>query len=161
MPLWKKIVRGIALLLVTVFFGCTALLGHFGGDLCAETVIAEIPSPSGAMKALIYQIDCGASTDFNTHVSVMPRDSSLAQESKRVFGGGSFFLADRNHGKAPAGPGGGPEVMLRWMSDGEIEIQHHDLARVFRKNASADGVDIKYISFGDGGGVRASEAGKK
>lgn len=147
MPLWKKIVLGFVLVLVTVFIGCTALLSHFGAGLCAETVIAEIPSPSGKMKALIYQIDCGATSDFNTHVSVMPHDSSLAQESKRFFGGGSFFLADGNHGKAPAGPGGGPEVRLRWVSDGEIEIQHHDLARVIRKNASADGVTIKYSSF--------------
>ena len=65
---------GIAVLLITVF----GLL-HFGSEglpnPCGEDeLISEAVSPSQAMKVVVFMRDCGATTSFSTHVSIL--DSS-------------------------------------------------------------------------------------
>ena len=51
MALWKKILFGLGAL-VLLFVGAIALFISRLPDLCANTVIAEYPSPSGKLKAV-------------------------------------------------------------------------------------------------------------
>ncbi|MGZ8892359.1 MAG: hypothetical protein ACXW1R_05415 [Halobacteriota archaeon] len=150
MVLWKKITLGVlaafTILLIAGIAG-VVWLGQSTSDMCADTLIGESPSPNGKLKAVLFQTDCGATTDFNSHVAIMPSNSSLADETPRFFGYGSLFAADTNHGKAPAGKGGGPEVRLHWSSDNILEIEYHDLARVIRAEKTSKGVSIDYHTF--------------
>lgn len=150
MVLWKQIILGVievfALLLVG-FIACVVLLGQVTSDMCADTLISETPSPSGKLKAVLFQSDCGATTGFNSHVAIMPSNSSLSSESQGIFGSRSFFAADTNGGKAPAGKGGGPEVQLHWVSDANLEVGYNNLDRVIRAEKTSKGVSIAYHTF--------------
>jgi len=144
MATWKKVVLWIIGTLLVIFGGCAALLERLGADMCATTVIDQLPSPSGKLKAVVFQIDCGATTGFNSHVSIVPADTDTSKKNSLPQ---SFFAVDGNHGQAPAGKGGGPEVLISWKGDDHLEIQHHNLVRVIRTESKSKGVAIDYTTF--------------
>lgn len=95
MTLWKQItlsVLEVFALLLAGFIAFVVLLGQSTSDMCADTLISETPSPSGKLKAVLFQVDCGATTGFNSHVAIMPSNSSLSSESQGIFGSRSFLL---------------------------------------------------------------------
>lgn len=144
MLLWKKIVIGLVtvlLLLVATAIGGLYFLGQSFSDMCGVNLFRETPSPNGKLKAVLFQIDCGATTGFNSHVAIMPSNVSLSSNTK------SFFAADRNGGKAPDGEGGGPEVQVNWVSDVKLDIQYHEFARIFENEKTSEGVSIVYHTF--------------
>lgn len=144
MLLWKKIVIGLVsvlLLLAATAIGGLYLLGSFSSDMCGVNLLRETPSPNGKLKAVLFQIDCGATTGFNSHVAIMPNNVALSSNTE------SFFAADRNGGKAPDGEGGGPEVQVDWVSDVQLNIQYHELARIFHNEKTSEGVNIVYRTF--------------
>jgi hypothetical protein len=57
-------------------------------------------------------------------VSVLKSGETLPNES------GNLFVANTNHGKAPSGIGGGPEVKIFWVGSRSIHLNHHKNARV-------------------------------
>src|SRR5688572_15671850 len=59
----------IALALVAATPGC---------DKCTNAPVATIPSPSGKNKAVVFHRTCGAGTQTNTQVAVIPSYSSLS-----------------------------------------------------------------------------------
>lgn len=144
MVTWKKVVLWITGTLLVIFGGCAALLERLGADMCATTVIDQFPSPGGKLKAVVFQVDCGATSDFNSHVSIVAGD---ADPSKKDSIPKSFFAADGDRGQAPAGKGGGPEVRISWKGQNQLEIQHHNLVRLIRAETKSNGVIIDYATF--------------
>jgi hypothetical protein len=112
-------------------FGC-------GSDPCANEELQTIVAPDGKRKAIVFERDCGTTTGFSTQVSLLSANDKLRNES------GNTFIADTDHGKAPSGPGGGPEVNLQWTGEREIVVKYDNSARVFRSEQSVDGVMIRY-----------------
>jgi hypothetical protein len=93
--------------------------------LCANEVLQTGLSPDGRLKAVVFERDCGATTDFSTQVSVLPAGEKLPND------GGNVFTADCDHGAAPSGPGGGPRVDIAWTGARSLIIWHHPKARFF------------------------------
>ena len=58
-----------------------------------------------------------------------------------------MFIADTNHGIAPAGNGGGPEVRVQWLGSKLLLLQHHEKARVFKAEQRLGGVEVRYETF--------------
>jgi hypothetical protein len=145
---WHGNLEKVALALLTTGIlaigGCIALLDHLFSDMCGTTVTDQVASPSGQLKAVVFQIDCGATTGFNTQVAIVPGSRDISGKDAIPK---SFFAADGNHGKAPEGKVHGPEVRLHWLSDSSLEIQHHELARVIRAEQSSKGVAVAYRTF--------------
>lgn len=106
---------------IVLYLGASLLLA---GD-CGNEPISETPSPDKSLKAVIFQRDCGATTGFSKQVSILPANQSLPNES------GNALVADTDHGKAPSGPGGGPEVIAEWKSSRELVLRLHPSARTF------------------------------
>ena len=134
-PLWVKVVIG--------FVGTLAALVFIGGYIlfnagCSNQPLAIEKSPDGSLEAVIFQRDCGATTGFSTQVSIfrswLPRGTSS----------GNIFVSDTDHGKAPSGVGGGPDVKVKWVSERELVIAHHHLARVFLSEPNWGAVKITY-----------------
>jgi hypothetical protein len=144
MAIWKKVLLWILALVMLTMGGCYYVVTRFFDGMCATTFIEEFVSPSGKKKAVVFQIDCGATSDFNTQVGIA--DASVAFRESDDFPE-AFFVADRDHGRAPPGKGGGPEVTVRWVSDKKIQLQHHGKARIFRSEESSRGVDVEYSAF--------------
>jgi len=116
-------------------------LGFLVPDLCGNSVLAESVSPNGKLKAVVFTRDCGATTDFSTQVSLVKAGDTLKND------GGNLFIADRDHRKAPTGQSGGPAVAVRWISDGQLRVEHHALARVFKSEPLRQEVRVEYAVF--------------
>jgi hypothetical protein len=106
-------------------FGCSIVLSAC--DLCANEVSQTVLSPSGKLKAVVFNRDCGATTGFNTQVSIMPVAASLPDS------GGNILVID-----------GAVPLHLTWRSDALLSLRGVGAARVVRKSHSAAGVSVDY-----------------
>lgn len=109
-------------------------------DMCRNEVISESPSPDGTKRLVVFQRDCGATTDFSTQVSVLPASAPLPNAK------GNVFISDTDHGVAPAGPSGGPSVTVTWESARSVVLTHHPKVRVFKSESDAGGVQVRYVA---------------
>jgi len=105
---------------------------------CANRVLGDIPAPDARHHAVIFMRSCGATTDVSTQISVLPAGRSPA-------GAGNVFVADTDHGRAPAGPGGGPTVAVRWLDGHTLEVRYDHRARVFTQRARSNGTDLRFL----------------
>jgi len=124
-------------LVVFIVVGASVLLDAG----CGNDVLAEHASPDGRWKAVVFQRDCGATTDFSTQVSVIRASRGIRNSP------GNVFVTDTDHGIAPSGPGGGPEVRVRWESPDLLVIAHHEAARVFRSEEAVGSIRVEYERF--------------
>ena len=106
-------------------------------DSCQNSVVSTAAAPAGGLKAVLFQRDCGATTDFSSQVSVTGADEALSEA-------GNAFVADTDHGVANAASWGGPWVELRWVSPQTLLIRYDAKARVFTQNSTVSGVTVTY-----------------
>lgn len=102
------------------------MLSSLSSGMCANTILTEVMSPDRERRAVVFQRDCGATTGFSTQVSILRAGDSLPDDD-----GGNAFVADTDHGAAPAGPDGSPEVTVRWEGPNALVLEHDSRARVF------------------------------
>lgn len=139
------IVIGCVIALVGIaLFALVFLASRLGSAMCGTYVSDEVLSPNKKLKAVVFQIDCGATTGFNTHVAIGAGSLDTKNTDNIPH---SFFLADLNGGQVPSGKNGGPEVRLQWRTDSQLVLQHHNLAHVVRATSESEGVAIEYQSF--------------
>jgi hypothetical protein len=100
-------------------------------------VLSDIQSPDGRHHVVVFGRSCGATTDFSTQVSIERR-------STPVSGAGNVLVADTDNGKSPAGPGGGPAIVARWVDASTVEISYNARARVIHKLPRQDGVEVRF-----------------
>jgi len=96
-------------------------------------------SPGAELKAVIFTRNCGATTAFSTHVSVLPAGSRLPH------GGGNLFIADTDHGAASAEAARGPEVRVDWVGRNRLRIYRDPRARVFKAAPEIAAVRVEYV----------------
>ena len=82
----RKIWIGVAVVAVIVAIpaGCLYWLGT-ALDTCGDTPVQTVPSPSGSLKAVLFERDCGATTGFSSQVSILSHDENLGNEGGNVF----------------------------------------------------------------------------
>src|SRR5215470_11894175 len=88
-------------------------------DMCGNEVVAEIRSPDGTYKAVEFERDCGATTDFSTQISIIKSNKQLGSNSA-----GNAFTADSNHGSVPANGAGVMELNIRWLDSNTLQIDY-------------------------------------
>jgi hypothetical protein len=119
----------IMLMLSALVAGCS--------DACSNAIVNEVDGPAGAIKALMFQRDCGATTGFSTQIS-------LLRAGEQLIGGGNAFRADDNHGIAFAGDWGGPWAEIKWIGPDQLLVRYAAKSRVFEQAKSVLGVKIIY-----------------
>lgn len=144
MAFWKKCVIGLMLVCALTFAALLALLSNGDDRLCGTFVVDEVLSPNRKSKAVSYQIDCGATTGFNTHMAILPGGSTLEIEDRKLWGVTSFFVVESNNDPAPRTQYGGPKVTVQWVSDTKIELHYDARARVIRKALSSGRIQVDY-----------------
>lgn len=142
----SRFVTGVRL--VGAFALAFGLLGYSsfacidsGSSLCANSRLADYPSPDGRMKVVGFARDCGATTGFSTQASLLSIDADLVNQP------GDIVIADNNHGACPSGPGGGPELHVRWLAENRVVITHHPKARLSRAETSRNGITVQHDVF--------------
>jgi hypothetical protein len=112
---------------------CTAVLLlslTAGCNLCGNEEISRFPSPDGQIEAVIFERDCGATTDFSTQISIVSKGASVRS------GVGNAFIGDSNHGAAPAAKWGGPPAQVRWLTNRRVVISVHPATRISVQQSS-------------------------
>ena len=132
---------GTAAGLVLLLVGVSALAYFLVFDVCGNDPVAEFVSPDTRAMLVVFQRDCGATTDFSTQASLVKANARLP-----VFSG-NLFVADTNHGIASSGPGGGPELRVRWEGPKRLLLQHHAKVRVFKAEQLLNGIEVRYETF--------------
>ena len=94
---------------------------------CDNEVVSTIASPSGVTNAVIFGRNCGATTGFNTQVSIVDADGGTPRD------GGNVLIVDQ---KVP--------LKISWDSDSELLIAGSGKTRVFKQETSVNGVRIRY-----------------
>ncbi|MGZ6164121.1 MAG: hypothetical protein ACXWLS_12365, partial [Myxococcaceae bacterium] len=70
---WYRLPLGLVFTLGAVALLVTLSVPLIFGNLCAKTLHDEFKAPDGRRAALVFDIDCGATTAFNAQVSILPR----------------------------------------------------------------------------------------
>lgn len=110
----------MTLLFLTSLSGC--------GIDCDNEVISTVASPSGKLAAVVFNRGCGATTGFNTQVSILHAGATLDPND-----GGNVLILD---GTVP--------LKIEWQSDSAVSISKLNRARVFKQENFVAGVSITY-----------------
>jgi hypothetical protein len=97
---------------------------------CETTVDQEIPSPDGQHVAVVFHHDCGATTDFNTQVSLRDHKHDFDPEADTVLTvAGSY------------------KMMVAWSSNKRIVVSMPN-DKVYTQLTKWNGIDIDYAPQG-------------
>jgi hypothetical protein len=135
MATWKKwIIRTVA---TFVILACVLLsflviaLDRLADNMCGTSIFDSIASPDGKTRAVLFEIDCGATTGFNRQVSIVSSGTDLKKDNPVLPR--SFFAAR-----------GKPEVRLIWLGKDRLEVQYPESIETFRIEQKSKGVAIEY-----------------
>lgn len=99
-----------ALFIVVGFYSALFLTMFYvmSSNMCGNYMHAELHSPDNEHKAVVFQRDCGATTDFSTQVSILRANEALEDSSGNV-------MIVRGHPDTHA-------LELEWLSNTELRI---------------------------------------
>jgi hypothetical protein len=106
-----RILGGVLLIAVLTIGGCSLVFWSAGSSLCGSKIFQEVYSPNGKYKVVVFQRDCGATTGFRTHISVLGGSTTLNNQT------GNIFQAN-----------GHPDwfsIKVTWKDDEHIIIEHN------------------------------------
>ncbi len=124
------------MLSVVVTLAIIGLFTRASRDLCANEVYAEVLSPDKTHRAVVFQRDCGATTGFSTHISVLGLGEELANES------GNVFIADGQPAKEAA--------EFRWLTNNELRIRRILDGSEYKAEQIAGPLNKISVSYGTG-----------
>lgn len=96
---------------------------------CKNEIIETIESPSKNKKVVIFQRDCGATTNGSTQVSILAPEAELHDGN----GGNIFIVEDAKK-----------DVIVEWKNDEELWIYSRNNIETYLKKEKLDGVSIVY-----------------
>ena len=84
--------------------------------MCATTVHKTVAAPDGELSAVVFDIDCGATTDFNTQVSIAPVEEDFSPDRHPAF-----LRLDGRH-----------DIAIKWIGERALEVTTPFGTRVYR-----------------------------
>ena len=114
--------------------GAGAIVLAMGGGCeplftCEDEEVARVPSPDGTREARVLVRNCGATTDFATHVVISERRWLLPDARHTVF------VSRRS------------QVRVTWSCDRCLKVVHQRDPLWSRAESRAAGVTIEYEEF--------------
>lgn len=136
MSILKKIILRFGVGVVVLVSAGALVLSLLPSIMCTTTVFDVITSPSRQLQAILFEIDCGATTSFNRQVSIESTILKIDRTRKNISLPTSFFAAK-----------GDREIRLRWLSANHLEIQYPEGTVLYREDRESNGVEIDYKPF--------------
>ena len=121
---------GVVWLLLFPLLGAAGCFWFFSAlgrsfDLCGNDVLATALSPDGAIKAVLFERDCGATTGFTEQISLLNSGDALPDQSGNIFqaeGGGRNDIRSR----------------MRWKDNNTLNIDFPQSAKIWWKKTRRD-----------------------
>jgi hypothetical protein len=102
------------------------LPGCLGEPECSNEVSRVLMSPDGSKKLVVFSRDCGATTGFNTQLSLLGAGDGLPDES------GNVLVADQ------------VDLKVAWESDQRVAVSLRSSVQVYKKKTEFGGVSFGY-----------------
>jgi hypothetical protein len=100
-------------------------------------------SPDGKYRAVLYEYDCGATTDFGTNLAILPAsakfDPFAVSDSQRVL------VANSNHQAVGVDMTGILPVTVAWKGTQDLQVTIPRRAKVFNQKTRSGPVTIEYL----------------
>jgi hypothetical protein len=133
---WWRV--GSFVVIVVFVVGMAALLLRGLDEGCGKFVLAEEISPDGKWKAVVFNVDCGATTtdkEMDPRVSLLKTDQQLSSHDS-----GNIFSV-RSNGQAQR-----PIVRANWTGRDELTIRYPARVRTFGNVNKYKDITIKYVA---------------
>ena len=104
----------------------TLLLSGCDGVNCTNDVRQDLSSPDGRKRMIQFCRDGGATTGFNTQLTILEKGENLPDEA------GNAFIADNG------------EARVSWKPDGGILVIYDHGTRFYKKELHVRGIQIEY-----------------
>lgn len=123
----------------TSVLGAAVVLLQTACGFCGNSPVQLVQSPDKQHAVAVYVRDCGATTGFSTHVSVLTGRAPALPD-----GAGNALIVDagRHYNMPPARRD--IPLSVEWTSSDHVVIQYPAGARVFKAAKRASGVTITY-----------------
>jgi hypothetical protein len=103
------------------------LAGQSGCDAgCSNETVSSQGSPSGAYKAVVFSRNCGATTGFNTQLSIL-------KASEAPNSSGNALILDATI-----------PLVIRWSSETRVSVEGANGAKHFKQERSVSGIEVSY-----------------
>jgi hypothetical protein len=116
--------------LMSIVLVIVILFMYLADDLCGNDVFSELWSPNKEYKAVIFQRNCGATTDFNTQISIIQSSDALGND-----GGNVLIIKGHPQDVSP---------VLLWNSNNELTINKAINGSEFKVEKMVGTINIKY-----------------
>lgn len=139
----KKIVwtSGLLILVVASIYAWNYGLDSLGSSLCENQPIQSIDSPDGSKKVVMFSTDCGATSGWSVHASILDEDKEVNSESV-----GNAIRINSNQGRAwPKDDQGRPVIRAVWETSTSVTLKYSSNSEVFYQKSEIDGVQITII----------------
>lgn len=105
-----------------------AVLEDIGSADCGVDVFDTLTSPDGRHKAVSFGVDCGATTDFNTQLSILPATAAFDSDAypPQLILDGKWTLA------------------ILWKDDAGLVVTIPKTVRIYKQEERAGEVFISY-----------------
>ncbi len=111
-----------------IFF-LLALVSLYGCNLCENEISLTKVSPSGKFQAVSFFRNCGATSGFNTQISIIPTESNLPND------GDNIFIIDNDI-----------QLSINWISNNTILISGNLDHRIYKQEQNFSDVHISYFN---------------
>ncbi|WP_434615285.1 DUF5412 family protein [Azospirillum sp. B2RO_4] len=133
----KKIIliaAGVFIFVPILIYATFFIYIAFFFDMCRVDNFGETPSPDGKVAVVIYSVDCGATTGFNTRATLAPANRKFDPDGSKQF----LYVRGQH------------DLHVRWIDAATVEITASNAAEAFgegnvvQRESSMDGVAISY-----------------
>lgn len=108
---------------------CSACLDLTGG--CGNETLADVAAPSGDKRAVVFTRNCGATTEFSAHVSVIAVGDALPDRGGNVLSVGADHLST--------------DIDIEWTAPDSLSVRYRVPSGVFAAESRPTGVAVAFI----------------
>jgi len=146
-PKWL-IATTVGVLLVAIVLGAGSMaLRAFEAGLCGNELIAADSSPNHRYKAIVFVRNCGATTTFGTHVSIVEQNENLSNDDVgNILAIDASCCVDPRSRTVPRNSVGGPVAMARWNGSDTLAVTYAGGIRVFRQTLVYRTIRVVYTT---------------
>lgn len=138
---WKSDLRPIywiSIVVLSLTFLTSLFIGSLFSDMCGTSDITEVLSPDARHKIVVYNFDCGATTDFSLDVSLLRANQKLPKYRR------ADLLYSHYH-QRPMSTGVQKNFEILWSDPTHATVRVTDLDGG-PKIKHQDGVEISFVS---------------
>jgi hypothetical protein len=126
-----------AWLLVPVVLVAGILLANLT-ETCKNEPLAEVASPTGEHKLVLFERSCSGTVAWTTHASVVPATTGLPSDV------GNVLISFERHGSLLT-RGAVPEVKAQWLNPKELQLSYSSATSVQFANSVSGAVTVNHV----------------